>query len=382
MSEQVHGKDKSSKVRIGLIVNPVAGMGGSVGLKGTDGAMSRKALELGASPVTPVRAREFLGRLRNTDRIELLTAPGKMGAKWAGGSAVVVGATGETTTAEDTRRIAREMVSRGIELLVFVGGDGTARDIQDSIGMSVPVIAVPAGVKVFSGVFAVSPGAAAAMLDAFLEGNEGGEDSALEEQEVLDIDEEAFRQNRLASKLYGYLLAPRAAGLLQRGKEASSGDAAAVQSKEALAAYVAGAVAPGVLYLLGPGTTVKAVADALGLPKTLLGVDAVAEGRLVGSDLGEKGILELMDRYEETRIIVTPIGGNGFLFGRGNRQFTPEVLRRVGREGILVVATSDKLTRLEALRVDTGDSALDQALSGYVEVVVGTRETMKMEVRC
>jgi len=364
-----------AKTKIGLIVNPVAGMGGSVGLKGTDGQMRLRAAELGATPVTPERTRQFLTRIPNTERIQLLVAPGPMGEQYAPGNPVV-GKTGKTSTAEDTRRIARQMVSRGVELLVFVGGDGTARDIQDAVGAQVPVIAVPAGVKMFSAVFAVNPGAAAELVKTFLEG------APLEEQEVLDIDEEAFRQNRLASRLYGYLLTPGASRLLQRGKECSGNDATAAQSKEALASRVARDMSEGVLYLLGPGTTVKAVTDAVGLPKTLLGVDGVADGRLVGSDLGEKGILQLMDGYAQARIVVTPIGGNGFLFGRGNRQFTPQVIRRVGRAGLIVVATSDKLLRLEALRVDTGDPALDQALSGYLEVIVGGNETIKMEVRC
>jgi predicted polyphosphate/ATP-dependent NAD kinase len=376
MPRQARQNDTSSRARIGLIVNPVAGMGGSVGLKGTDGRMRQKAMDLGARPVTPARAREFLDRIRNRERIELLVAPGPMGESLVAGKAEVVGTTGESTTAEDTKRIAGQMLSRGARLLAFVGGDGTARDILDAVGLKVPVVAVPAGVKVFSAVFAVSARAAAELVDAFVEG------AGLEQQEVLDIDEQAFRQNRLSSKLYGYLLAPEASRLLQRGKECSGSDLTTAQSKEALAAFVVRKLERGTLYLLGPGTTVRAVADAAGVPKTLLGVDALADSRLVGSDLGEEGILQLMDRYERTKIIVTPIGGNGFLFGRGNRQFTPQVLYRVGRDGIIVVATSSKLLKLDALRLDTGDFSLDQLLSGYIEVIVGENESIKMELRC
>jgi predicted polyphosphate/ATP-dependent NAD kinase len=366
----------AAKTKIGLIVNPVAGMGGSLGLKGTDGSMRQRAVELGATPSSPLQARQFLARIPRKDRVQLLVAPGWMGERCATGKAEVVGAIEEPTTAEDTRRIARQMVERGVKLLCFVGGDGTARDILDAVGTRVPVVAVPAGVKVFSAVFAVNPMAAAELLNRFLEG------AGLEEQEVLDIDEEAFRQDKLASRLYGYLLTPRSAKLLQRGKECSADGAAAAQDKQALAARVVRGMSAGVLYLLGPGTTVKAVAEELGVDKTLLGVDALAEGQLVGSDLGESGILRLMDGYAQTRVIVTPIGGNGFLFGRGNRQFSPQVLRRVDRAGIIAVATSDKLLRLEALRVDTGDPELDRALSGYIEVLVGGNESVKMEVRC
>jgi predicted polyphosphate/ATP-dependent NAD kinase len=365
----------AAKTKIGLIVNPVAGMGGSLGLKGTDGRMRQRAVELGATtPSSPLRARQFLARIPQEDRVQLLVAPGWMGERCATGKAEVVGAIEEPTTAEDTRRIARQMVERGVKLLCFVGGDGTARDILDAVGTRVPVVAVPAGVKVFSAVFAVNPAAAAELVRCFLEGD------GLGEQEVLDIDEEAFRQDKLASSLYGYLLTPRSAKLLQRGKECSADGAAAAQYKQALAARVVRGMSAGVLYLLGPGTTVKAVAEELGVDKTLLGVDALADGRLLGSDLGESGILRLMDGYAQTRVIVTPIGGNGF--GRGNRQFSPQVLRRVDRGGIIAVATSDKLLRLEALRVDTGDPELDRALSGYIEVLVGGNESVKMEVRC
>ncbi len=368
------------KKMIGLIVNPIAGMGGSVGLKGTDGRnMYEKAKELGAKPVTPGKTKELLSHLEHTEDIELLVAPGVMGEQHIGALEVPITVTGEIgaqTSAADTQRIARQMAERGAELLIFVGGDGTARDIYDAIDAQLPVVGVPGGVKIFSSAFAVSTRAAAEMVDAFLEGAD------VTKEEVLDIDEQAFREDRLASRLYGYLLVPEVRELLQPGKAASNIAPSSRASKEAIAEYIVEQMDQGTLYLLGPGTTVEAVADEMSLPKTLLGVDAVSARQLVERDLNEWGILRLFERYEKRKIIVTPIGGNGFIFGRGSKQLTPQVIRRVGRENIIVVGTRDKVNQLAFLRVDTGEFELDKLLSGYLDVWVGYGEAIVVKVRC
>lgn len=364
---------------IGLIVNPVAGMGGSVGLKGTDGGMYKKALELGAEPVTPKRTVDVLTHLERKDEITLLAAPGKMGEQHVENIDIpvtVIGKIGEETSPEDSKTIAKKMIKRGAELLIFVGGDGTARDIYDAIGSDVPVVGVPSGVKVFSSVFALSARAAAEMVDAFLEGTD------VIEEEVLDINEEAFRADRLASKLYGYLIVPEVRKFLQPGKAASRVNQSAAVSKKEIADYIVEEMEAETLYLLGPGTTVRAITDEMMLSKTLLGIDAIHAGKLVGEDLNERGILTLFEQYDKRKIIVTPIGGNGFIFGRGSKQFTPEVIKKVGRENIIVVATRNKLMNLICLRVDTGDFELDKVLSGYLKVTVGYREGRVMEVRC
>ncbi len=363
-------------IKIGLIVNPVAGMGGSVGLKGTDGEAYKRALELGARPVTPVRTEELLAQIQKKTRFRFLVAPGNMGADYCDDSVSVVGTVSLPTSSEDTRSIARELQHKGIELLVFVGGDGTARDIVEAVGLDIPVVAVPSGVKVFSAVFASSVRAAAHMINAFIDG------TGLCEREVLDIDEDAFRDNRLASRLYGYLVVPEVEGFLQGGKECSSSAPSSQKSKSEIAKYITESMARGILYFLGPGTTVKAITDLLGVSKTLLGVDAAYESKLVGTDLNEKRILELLDRFTTRRLITTPIGGNGDIFGRGNKQLTPKVLKKIGLENIVIIGTTDKMNKLDALRVDTGDYTLDKELSGYIEVIVGYKETIKMEVLC
>lgn len=361
--------------KIGLIVNPVAGMGGSVGLKGTDGDMYEKALALGAEPVSPGRVREFLSHVQSRDAIRLLAAAGPMGAEHAAALGIdcdVIGELGDRPGPDDTRRVARQMLEAGADLIVFAGGDGTARDIVDAIDQRVPVIAIPSGVKIYSSVFAFDPRAAAELLDAFVA------DAEVAEEEVLDIDEDAFRDGRLDSRHYGFLLVPQVDRLLQGGKESSGSSA---ETRRDLAAAVVEEMQPDVLYLLGPGTTVRAIADELEVEKTLLGVDAVVDGALVESDLNERAILELLDRFPRAVIIVTPLGGNGFIFGRGNKQFTSEVLRRVGRENIVVVSGKEKLLQLSCLHVDTGDADLDASLAGHIEVIVGHNHHKLMRVR-
>ena len=280
---------------------------------------AQKSVRVWRSAGHPKKTDEVLSHIKKKDRITLVVAPGKMGERHISACNMpfkVIGTVGESTSKEDTKRISKEMVGSGADLLVFVGGDGTARDIYDAIESRVPVVAVPAGVKVFSSVFAFSARAAAEMVDAFVEGVE------VTEEEVLDIDEDAFREGRLASRLYGYLRVPDVKNLLQGAKEASSVTGSSVQDKLAVAKYVVEKMAERVLYLLGPGTTLKAIADELGVPKTLLGIDAVFEGKPVGTDVNEKGILDLFNKYEKRKIILTPIGGNGFILGRGSK---PEV---------------------------------------------------------
>ena len=366
-------------LRIGLIVNPIAGMGGSVGLKGTDGETYKQALKIGAEPVTPKSTKELLSHIINKDKINLVVAPQKMGEEYVKGFDVafnVIGRVGKETSAEDTKKIIGEMLNYAIKLLIFVGGDGTARDVYDVVDSKIPVVAVPAGVKVFSSIFAVSVRAAAEMVDSFING------TGLTEEEVLDIDEIAFREGRLASRLYGYLIVPDVKKLLQVSKEASNIDSPSVENKEEIAEYIIENLDKKTLYLLGPGTTLKAITDKLNLNKTLLGIDAVFDNKLLASDLNEKSIIELLKRYKNKKIIVTPIGGNGFIFGRGSRQFTPEVIKKVGRANIIIVGNRNKVNKLDCLRVDTGDFEVDKLLCGRMKTIIGYTEEMVMEVEC
>lgn len=362
-------------VKIGLVVNPIAGMGGNVGLKGTDGAMYHKAVELGAKPVASGRIRDVLSLVTRKD-IYFLSAPEKMGEEYLKDfdfEFEVIGETGGETTAADTKWIVKKMVDEGIVLLIFVGGDGTARDVADVVGMDTPVIAIPSGVKMFSSVFALSAHAAAEMVNTF--------GSAFAEKEVLDIDEDAFRENRLVAKFYGCVKVPDIQYLLQNKKAASDVNIEAKNKKREVAQYIIEGMDKDTVYILGPGTTVKAITDMLTLKKTLLGIDAVLGGKLIGEDINEADILELISRYKKVKIIVTPIGGNGFIFGRGSKQISSRVLKLVGKENVIVVSTLDKVGGLEGLRVDTGDHEVDKALGGKINVIIGYNEEIIMEVR-
>jgi len=363
--------------KIGLIVNPIAGMGGAVGLKGTDGSIIQKAKKLGAEPVTPKRIKQFLSHIDKDSDICFYVAPGKMGENYIDPNFnyEVVGEITKETNASDTKNIAVKMLEKGIDLLVFCGGDGTARDIYDAIDLKIPVIAIPSGVKMFSAVFAVNPKAAAQILESYLNGTE------YLEKEVLDIDEEAYRNDKMQSKLYGYLKVPKVRSLIQAGKKSSRLEKSIKDVKREIANYVIDNMFEDCLYLLGPGTTVKCIAKKLDIPYILLGIDAVCNKKLIGTDLNENEILKLLLNYNSHKVIVSPVGGQGFILGRGNKQLTPEVLNKVGSENIIVLATEEKLKELDSLRVDTGDSKMDGKLTGYTKVITGYNKKELIEVK-
>ena len=391
-----------TRKKLGLIVNPVAGVGGRVGLKGSDGAeVLRAALERGAVRDAPRRARLALERLaRLRDHIEVLTWPGEMGedeARAAGFEPRVLGSFAGRrsylaceqdrvpgavpaircddfvfTTSDDTALAARDLLAAGVDLILFAGGDGTARTICAAVGDAVPVIGVPAGVKIHSAVYATSPAAAGDVAALYLHDRPAA--VRLREGEVMDIDEDAFREDRVSAHLYGYMTVPYARGLTQSAK--AGGVAGEERALNDVAEDVVRGMDPDTLYILGPGTTTRTVMQRLGLPKTLLGVDAVRGGELAGTDLTEAELLALLDAAPAARIVVTVIGGQGHIFGRGNQQISPAVIRRAGAGDVIVIATQTKLLSLEGrpLLVDTGDPELDAELCGYAKVVTGLGE--------
>jgi predicted polyphosphate/ATP-dependent NAD kinase len=364
---------KRSMKKIGLIVNPLAGIGGKVGLKGSDGIDTvKKAFSLGAEILSPKRATEALDFLSGEkDRFELVTWSGVMGAEeaeMAGYTPTVLGSIrSEGTTAEDTRRAAREMMEFGVELIVFAGGDGTARDIYEAINTDIPVLGIPAGVKIHSSVYAVNPRRAAELIKAFLD-----DKAPTQEMEVMDIDEELFRQGRVSARLYGYMKVPFERRFLQGAKTPSQDLGGNI---ERLAAAVVERIQGEEDYfILGPGSTIKAIGDQLNVDKTLLGVDLYHQGALIAKDMNENQLLEQIVG-KSVKIVVTVIGGQGYIFGRGNQQISARVIRAVGKQNIWVVASSDKLLSLKgSLLVDTGDMECDQYLTGYMRVITGMSE--------
>jgi predicted polyphosphate/ATP-dependent NAD kinase len=363
--------DQSGKRKLGLVVNPIAGIGGRVGLKGSDGVeIQKKALELGAVPQSLNRAVQALERVTlMKDNIKIVTYPTKMGedaAKKCGFAPIVIGSIKkDETTAEDTMNAAEEMLRLDVDLLLFAGGDGTARDIYNAIGEEILVLGIPAGVKVHSAVFAVNSRSAGDLAVLYFQKRCG-----IREAEVMDVDEEAFRQGIVSAKLYGYLRIPFEKRLIQGVKTPSSGG-----DMEAIACEAVNRMKGNYLYVIGPGTTTRAIASKLGLNKTLVGVDVVSKGKLVSIDVNEVQLLKLL-RKRNAKIIITPIGGQGYIFGRGNQQISPEVIKKVGKNNIIVVATPEKINSLRGrpFLVDTGDRAVDRMLSGYIKVITGYNE--------
>ncbi|MDZ7700558.1 MAG: ATP-NAD kinase family protein [Halobacteriales archaeon] len=360
-------------MRVGLVVNPIAGMGGRVGLKGTDGKVE-EARDRGAEARAPGRAVEALSALRErAPDAEVLTYGGVMGAdeaRAAGFEPIVVGepvgpaddAETAGTTADDTRAAVEAFVDAGVDLILFVGGDGTAVDVAErleALEADVPMLGVPAGVKVYSSVFGVTPPAAGRVAATF---------TTTEEREVVDLDEEAYREGEVQTRLRAIARVP-VAEALQSAKQLGGG------TVEGVAKGVADAVEPGVTYLLGPGSTLRAVKRELGFDGSPLGVDVWRDGEVLVEDGAESDLLEALG--EENVIVISPIGGQGFVFGRGNQQLSPAVIERCD---VHVVASRRKLDQTGVLRVDTGDEALDESLRGWRKVRTGRFEHRLLQV--
>lgn len=376
-------------MRIGFLINPIAGMGGRVGLKGTDDVVD-KAIRLGAEPVAPARAvrtlrllhRRLSGHARRPE-IEWLTCSGPMGegALIENGfeQITIAHQTGNPPAASDTAEATRAFVNAGAELILFCGGDGTARDIAGITGARVPIVGIPAGVKMYSGVFGMSCARTAEIVARFIEG-----DLTPVKVDIVDLDEEKYRHGEWAVRLFCSATTPYEPHYTQATKAMISEDADAAV-KAGIAEYVEEAITadPGRLFFLGPGSSVQAVAERFGVKKTLLGVDALLGGKIIARDLNEKGMLELLGSHPKSGLILSPIGAQGFVLGRGNLQISPPVMRRIGLEQVMVIATPAKLRRTPFLSFDTGDRALDDAFAarGYLPVITGYRRRRMVPIR-
>ncbi|TPK65609.1 ATP-NAD kinase [Mesorhizobium sp. B2-4-19] len=352
--------------RLGLIINPMAGVGGSVALKGSDGVYD-EAQRRGAVPRAPERTLRALHALRSAlSGVCVVTCTGRMGeagALTAGLTIETLIPVAEPTTAADTRRAARAMAELGVDLLLFAGGDGTATDVHGAVDDRLPVVGVPAGVKMHSGVFAPTPEAAGALAAQYL----GGQVSDTIRREVMDIDEALLRAGVLAPRLLGSLLVPQVKSLLQRPKTRGTTEDAL---RRALGRAVMDELAPDALVAVGPGTTAGAVMEIYGLPHTLLGFDLIRGGRLVAADVTAN---DLLDCADDLHVVLAPIGGQGFLLGRGNQQLTSAVLRRINPSRVLIVATTDRLAALQGqpLLIDVDDPEIAATLTGKRRIITG-----------
>ena len=382
----VNDCESDDNLKLGFLINPVAGMGGKVGLKGTDN-IAGNAIRMGAKPIAPARAREFLNRLKTLEfeeQLKIITCPASMGqeeVEAAGFSTEVLRMRLKSkTTTDDTKNAVRLMAEKKADIIVFVGGDGTARDILDAllnVKIDVPVLGVPSGVKMYSGIFAVNPSDAAVVVEAFAK-----KEAELTEFEIMDTNEAGIRRDQFNVRLYGFLSGPSLSMRIQGSKQISAETLDEHENQLAIARFIVESMNSDGTYILGPGTTVKCVADLLGVEKTLLGVDLYKKGKLV-RDVNEAKLLNLIESWRNTWIILSPIGRQGVLFGRGNQQISPEIIRHIGKERIIVGATPSKLRGIESgvLRVDTGVGQVNDMLRGYMRVVTDYKEWRLVRVQ-
>ena len=354
--------------KIGFLINPIAGMGGAVGLKGTDG-LAAAALARGAKPQAAVRARACLHLLSREPDLLFFAASGKMGEDvllQCGLQYTVAYVARDESSSEDTKLACQAFLENGVDLILFCGGDGTARDVASSAGMC-PILGIPAGVKMHSGVFAISPQAAAELALGFVRGELLARDT-----EIVDVDEELYRAGELQTRLYAVARTPYKPTLIQERKRIYSASCEE-EFKDQIALFALEFMRDGSAYILGAGTTTARIAELLGVEKTLLGVDVIQEGRLQQKDASERDLLALLDREKSVKVIVSPIGAQGFILGRGSQQISASVLRRIGVENLIIVSTPHKLAELPQLLVDTGDLEMDRILAGKRMVVTGYR---------
>lgn len=362
-------------------MNPIAGIAGKYAFKGSDDPkLVQKAIELGAKPVSPGRAKEALSVLKPVkDVIRILTFPSIMGEDVAIESGFKPEVVGELssmkTTSEDTKKAAKIMVERGIALILYAGGDGTTVDILDAIDQQVPILGIPSGVKIWSATFATSPKTAGFITLRYL-----WDEIPVREAEVMDVDEESFRKNELNVELKGYAITPYEPQYLQGSKGVSPPTTDEMEDQKAIARSITESLEPKTVYIIGPGTTCKPITDLLGLDKTLLGVDLIQDRKIIARDADEKRILKAIEN-KRSKIIVTPIGRQGFIFGRGNQQISYEVIKKVGPDNIIVIATPYKLSTIPILRVDTNSPELDEKMKGYIRVITGYHQVTVKKIQ-
>jgi len=367
-------------MKIALVVNPLAGLGGPAGLKGSDASDTMSiARERGVTSRIAERLKPVLEVLGH-ETVECTTVSGALGEFWCRAAGIYCTTLSmveqNPSTADDTRAAVALLQATAPDLLVFAGGDGTARDVLDALSPVQVVLGVPCGVKMHSAVFANNPAAAAEVIQQM----NAGQLLTVSHAEVRDIDETAFRQGIVQASFYGEMWVPAALRYMQQVK--AGGQEVEALVVEEIAADIIEHLQPDMTYLMGSGSTTAAIMSQLGLDNTLLGVDVIKDGKVLMADAYEAQLYEVA-AHNPCKIIVTVIGGQGHLFGRGNQQLSARVIRAVGLDNILVVATKSKLEALaNGIVVDTGDAELDQSLSGFIRVITGYEDAVLCPVHC
>jgi len=365
--------------KIGFVVNPIAGMGGKVGLKGTDGVV-KKALKLGAKPIAPKKAeetiKEFLSHYTTKDKIQWFTCAGEMGGNEltnAGIKEINMPYTpsDKTTSFQDTKNACKQFQKQNVDLILFCGGDGTARDVFSVVENKIPLLGIPSGVKMHSGVFGITTSATAKMLHEFV-----NQTLTIGDAEIMDLDEDRYRNGEWNIRLFGIAKGIVEPTYVQVGKT-SYESVSDNEIKDELAEHIVDEmeIHDDFLFFFGSGGTIDYIANKIGIKNTLLGIDAIYKKKLVGTDLNEEGILALLDKYPKAKVILSPIGAQGFILGRGNLQLSPRVIKKIGLDNIIVISTPSKLISTPVLRVDTGDKTLDHQFmeKEFMMVVIGYR---------
>ena len=391
-------------MRLGIVVNPDAGLGGKLGFKGSDGR-AEEARAAGAEDRAGPRMHQCLNHLlglttsslnRSGVTLELLVWEGRMGATWlpslpddAPFTVEVMGTTPDSTSPGDTTKLVQELVKAGAEALVYAGGDGTTRDIVKALeamgedAQKTALIGVPGGVKMHSGCFATTPKAAAEVVLSFALG-----DLRTAITEVMDLDETVYAKGEWKVRMYGEAWTPSSPRFMQGAKEQVE-RVSEEDTIEGLAHHITTLLAdePDLMVVWGSGGTLRRMGEHLNQELTLLGID-VQHGDTVHNDLNENGLLEVISAHVDENgqrpllLLLSPMGGQGFLIGRGNLQLSPSVLRLIGHGNILGVATPSKLIGLEAVRIDTGDDDLDAEFQAkrFVKILQGFRTTRLIRV--
>jgi len=372
-------------MKVGFVINPIAGMGGKVGLKGTDGVYE-EAVELGAEPVAIDRAEKALQEMKG-DHV-WLTGRGILGEEslkkyFSDDEIKVLHTPTENeigkTSPQDTHELVQAFLEKDVELIVFCGGDGTARDVLEEVDKEVPILGIPAGVKMHSGCFGVNPEASARLFNSFVEG-----EADVSDVEIMDLDEERYREGDWEIKMHGEALSIYEPHYIQLGKQ-SFRSVDQEDQKTDIAHFIIEEMEeyPEHLFILGPGSTTSKIQEILGLEHTVLGVDLLKNKEIIELDVAEQDILRLAEDSVGFKIVVSMIGNQGFFLGRGNQQISPEVVKKAGLDNIYILATPTKVKKTPNLRADTGDEELNEQIryKGYMKVVQGFREYRLVKVQ-
>jgi predicted polyphosphate/ATP-dependent NAD kinase len=404
----LEGETLGRFMRIGIVVNPDAGLGGRLGFKGSDGRAA-EARSAGAVDRAGPRMHQTLEALktllssslnRSNLELECLGWKGRMGDTWIPTPSekmffTHIGETPAETSVTETSQLVTALIEAGAEAILYAGGDGTTRDIANTLAsiskeaQEIPLIGVPGGVKMHSGCFATTPKAAAEVTLAFLLG-----DLRCAITEVMDLDEEIYQEGVWKVRMYGEAWTPSSPRFMQGAKEQVERTSES-DTIEGLARHVESLLSSdeNLMIIWGSGGTIQRMGEFCGEELTLLGIDIlgpVKNGkRKLFRDLNEQQLLEIIAQHVDGNgeprprlLLLSPMGGQGFLIGRGNLQLSPEVLVMIGIDNLLGVATPAKLIGLSAVRIDTGDTELDQVFQTkrFIKILQGFRTTRLIRI--